>query len=172
MTTVTTSQNFIGHLIGWLRSGPADEVNNFDLLPPSPPIVEEEQNTILQLIHPDLLEQNIFEIQPPQAPLQTVHETPETQEKLIPGKFDYVKDKNTQEMLVTAWEAINLTETWDFMKQDIYSYSLSSDPKVAIISDKICKLYDFHSGCSFGWTMRQMQFIAQNGEEKYMERYI
>jgi hypothetical protein len=27
--------------------------------------------------------------------------------------------------------------------------------------------YNGHSGSSFGYTMRAMQYIAQNGEEKY-----
>ena len=67
MTTVTTSQNFIGQLLGFMRGGPSNELKNCDLLPPSPliveeePIVEEEVNNMLQLIHPDLLEQNVFE---------------------------------------------------------------------------------------------------------------
>lgn len=103
MTTVTTSQNFISQLLGFMRGGPSDELKNCDLLPPSPPIVEEEVNNMLQLIHPDLLEQNIYEIQPPQAPrLQTVSEI-QKQEKLIPGKFEYIKDTSTKEMLSNAW---------------------------------------------------------------------
>jgi hypothetical protein len=29
--------------------------------------------------------------------------------------------------------------------------------------------YDGHSGASFGWTMRTMQYIANHGEKKYKE---
>lgn len=174
MTTVTTSQNFIGHLIGWLRSGPADELTNFDLLPPSPPIVEEikeEQNTILQLIHPDLLEQNVFETQPPQAPRQNVSETPDIQQdNFIPGNFEYVTDNSERLMLSNAWQAITMTENWNFVKQPIESFSWSNDPRINIISNKMVELgYNDHSGSSFGYTMRAMQYIAQKGEEKYKE---
>ena len=131
-------------------------------LPPSPPTVIEEANA-LQLIHPDLIQENDMET-PPQAPLLT-----RVQEKIIPGKFEYVKDWE-KEMLVNAWQAITLTENWSFMKQPIKSYSWSDDPRVAIISKKMVELgYDGHSGCSFGCTMRAMQYIAQNGEEKYKE---
>jgi hypothetical protein len=31
--------------------------------------------------------------------------------------------------------------------------------------------YDGHSGCSFGYTMRIMQYIAKYGEEKYKKDY-
>ena len=175
MTTVTASQNFIGQLIGWLRGGPADELTNFDLLPPSPPIIDEvkeEVNTILQLIHPDLLEQNIFEIQPPQAPRQNVQET-QQQYNFIPGNFEYVNDNSERLMLSNAWQAITMTENWNFVKQPIESFSWSNDPRINIISNKMVELgYNEHSGSSFGYTMRHMQFIAQNGEEKYIERYI
>ena len=51
-------------------------------LPPSPPTVIEEANA-LQLIHPDLIQENDMET-PPQAPVLT-----RVQEKIIPGKFEY-----------------------------------------------------------------------------------
>ena len=176
MTTVTTSQNFIGQLLGFMRGGPSNELKNCDLLPPSPliveeePIVEEEVNNMLQLIHPDLLEQNVYEIQPPQVPsIQTVSEI-QKQEKLIPGKFEYIKDTSTKEMLSNAWKAITITENWNFVKQPIESFSWSNDPRINIISNKMVELgYIEHSGSSFGYTMRAMQYIAQNGEDKYKE---
>ena len=188
MTTVTTSQNFIGQLLGFMRGGSSNELKNCDLLPPSPPIVEEEPivkeepivekepiveeevNNMLQLIHPDLLEQNVYEIQPPQAHrLQTVSEI-QKQEKLIPGKFEYIKDISTKEMLSNAWQAITMTENWNFVKKPIESFSWSNDPRINIISNKMVELgYNEHSGSSFGYTMRAMQYIAQNGEEKYKE---
>ena len=140
-----------------------NEINNY--LPPSPPTVEDEMNDTLQLIHPSLLEENSIE-SPPNAPLPIRVAEP----TFIPGKFDYIKNNWEREMLVNAWQAITLTENWDFMKQEIYSYMLSSDPRINIISNKMCALgYDGHSGCSFGCTMRAMQYIARNGELKFME---
>ena len=32
--------------------------------------------------------------------------------------------------------------------------------------------YNGHSGYSFGWTMRQMQYIAEHGESNYMDTYL
>jgi hypothetical protein len=134
------------------------------LLPPSPPTVMEEANTI-QLIHPDLIQENEMET-PPQAPLPATR----VQEKIIPGKFDYITNSWEKEMLVNAWQAITLTENWYFVKQPRESFMMDNDKRIWDITAKMEQLgYYGHSGCSFGLTMRAMQYIAQNGEEKYKE---
>ena len=44
----------------------------------------------------------------------------------------------------------------------------NNDITLNTIHNKMIELgYDGHSGGSFGWTMRQMQYIANHGEEKY-----
>ncbi len=96
----------------------------------------------------------------------------ENDEAFVPGKFDYVNDWD-REMLSNAWQAITLTENWDFMKSNIESFMWSEDPRVNIISSKMVELgYNGHSGASFGYTMRRMQYIAQNGEQKFREEYF
>lgn len=80
--------------------------------------------------------------------------------------FNYIDDENIREMFLNAYQAIQLTETWDFMKQDIDSYMWDKNPEIRIISNKMSELgYNYHSGSSFGFTMREMQFIAKNGLE-------
>ena len=50
---------------------------------------------------------------------------------------------------------------------------MSSDKEINIITEKMAELgYDGHSGASFGWTMRQMQYIAQHGEDDFMDTYL
>jgi hypothetical protein len=89
------------------------------------------------------------------------------------GKFLYVKDDNKKEMLQNAWTAITELDLWDYMKLDTDSYMMSSDPEINIITKKMEELgYDGHSGASFGWTMRQMQHIAQYGEDDFMDTYL
>ena len=132
---------------------------NISLLPPSPPTVLEESN-VLQLIHPDLTDQNNIGTQ----------EHVRCQDNFIPGNFEYVTDNSEREILINAWQAITMTENWNFVKQPIESFSWSNDPRINIISNKMVELgYNGHSGSSFGYTMRAMQYIAQNGEEKYKE---
>jgi hypothetical protein len=89
------------------------------------------------------------------------------------SNFNYVNDTSCREMLLNAYQAIQLTETWDFMKNDIYSYMWDKNPEIRIISNKMSELgYNCHSGSSFGWTMREMQFIAQNGLEAHKESWL
>jgi len=85
------------------------------------------------------------------------------------GQFEFITNGD-RIMFVTAHAAISQLEFWDFMKRDIESYMFSSDPKVGKIYEKIEELgYTGHSGSSFGCTMRAMQFIAQNGYDKFRE---
>jgi len=88
----------------------------------------------------------------------------------VPGEFEYVKNENIRRMLENAWQAITLTESWDFVKQEIESFSRSTDPIILKIMSKMEELgYNGHSGCSFGVIMREMQIIAQNGEKEYIK---
>jgi hypothetical protein len=145
------------------------EVSEQNLFPPSPP-VELVRVDSLQLIHPNLLEIIHSESTPqaPQPPRQINLDS--VKEKIIPGKFEYVKQKWEREMLINAWQAITQTETWDFVRQPIESFMMCDDHRISIIYRKMEELgYDGHSGFSFGCTMRAMQYIAQHGEEKYKE---
>ena len=120
-------------------------------------------NPVLQLIHPDLLEQESSQMT----------ESPPTLREFIPGEFKYIRDKHERLMLVNAWEAITLTETWDFMGQPIDSFMFSDDPRITIITKKMSDLgYDGHSGSSFGHVMRAMQYIAIYGENKFYDEYM
>ena len=89
------------------------------------------------------------------------------------GEFKYISSYNDRVMMTNAWQAITLTETWDFVKQDIDSFMFSLEPQISIISKKMEELgYNGHSGSSFGWVMRNMQYIAQHGEAKFREEYL
>ena len=95
----------------------------------------------------------------------------ENDEKIILGKFEYVSELDRL-MFVNAWQAITLTENWDFMKNNIESFMWSNDKIIDIISKKMVELgYNRHSRASFNYTMRRMQYVAQNGEHKFKEEY-
>ena len=92
---------------------------------------------------------------------------------LEPGKFTYVLNEINKKMLVNAWSAITQLGLWDYMKKDIINYIFSGDKEIYMISDKMFELgYRDHSGYSFSWIMRQMQYIAQHGEESYKRHYL
>ena len=148
---------------------------NENLFPPAIPSAEETANE-LQLIHPESIqEEDIHQTLPPAPDIPASvprHDTPSEQE-FIPGQFDYIKDSWSRDMFINAWQAITLTETWDFVKQDIESFMWSDDPRVKRIYNKIEELgYMGHSGASFGCTMRTMQYIAKYGEKKFKEEQL
>ena len=91
----------------------------------------------------------------------------------VPGEFNYIKKDSLREMLVNAFQAITFTEKWDFVKKDIDSFMCCVHPDITTISEKMVELgYDYHSGSSFGYTMRAMQHIAKYGEKSYMKMII
>jgi hypothetical protein len=86
------------------------------------------------------------------------------------GNFDYVSNIWEREMYENAWQAITLTNMWDFVKQDIDSFMFSLDPRLDTIGEKMAEIgYNGHSGTSFGRTMRQMQYLSMFGEDKFKE---
>jgi hypothetical protein len=108
----------------------------------------------------------------PPSPPTCKEELQVEKENFIPGEFLYVKSSSTRKMLQTAWQAITLTENWDFVKQDIESFTFSDDKRTSDIYYKIEQLgYSGHSGISFGHTMREMQSLAKYGEEEYSKKF-
>jgi len=125
---------------------------NFNLFPPTPPSNFKERNNHLSLIHPDTIP-NLYSIE---------------NTNIIPGKFGYIKDESTKIMLVTAWKAITMLELWDFVEEEDEAYMISTNPKVFEIYRKIEELgYNGHSGSSFAFIMRIMQYIAKYGEAEF-----
>jgi hypothetical protein len=135
-----------------------------------------QMDSNLTLIHPEELR---HEIMPPSPPSDEeligekfIEECKNVRINKGDGNMDYIKQEHTREMLENAWKAINLTETWDFVSQSLESFMMSSDDRIWIITKKMEDLgYSGHSGFSFGWTMRNMQYLAQNGVEKFKEGF-
>ena len=86
--------------------------------------------------------------------------------------FSFVKNSSERLILTNAYNAVNLTETWDFVSSDIESFMFSDDDRIYKITSMMKELgYDGHSGLSFGNTMRSMQYIARNGLDKFKSLY-
>ena len=89
------------------------------------------------------------------------------------AEFNTISDKHSRFMLKNAHQAITLTEHWDYMETfSDQSFMFSSNPAVSAIMGKMSQLgYDGHSGSSFGWTMRQMEFLAKNGKQAFLQQW-
>lgn len=83
--------------------------------------------------------------------------------------FSFIRDNATRYFVEDAYKAVSSIEgAWDFLKSytpaENNGFMFSSDPML----DKIgAKLDQAHSGASYGYTMRQMEYIAKNGLEVY-----
>lgn len=126
----------------------------------------------------DIPTNDIYCILPPHPPeLEKIDnsklETQINMPEFIEGQFLYIIDIFTREMLVNAWNSITQLKLWDYMKKDTDSFVFSNDNEIKLIMKKMVELgYDEHSGCSFGWTMRQIQYIAINGEKQFANEII
>jgi hypothetical protein len=78
-------------------------------------------------------------------------------------------------MLEAAIKAINQLEAWDELAH--YSpprnkgFMFDDSEFIKKINQKIAEFYDGHSGSSYGWTMRQIEYIAKNGVDKYVSNF-
>ena len=89
------------------------------------------------------------------------------------AEFNTIANEHTRAILKNAHQAITSTEYWDYMRTfNEQSFMFSNSSAVSKIMTKMTQLgYDGHSGCSFGWTMRQMEFLAKNGKQAFLRQF-
>jgi len=94
---------------------------------------------------------------------------------LQPNDFLNIKDEHSRIMLENAYQAITAAEGWDFMKtfnDNQNGFMFSDNPMTGKIRSKMEELgYSGHSGCSFGWTMRNMEFLAKHGKNEFLSKF-
>ncbi len=98
---------------------------------------------------------------------------PSNFEYLLPGNQKYVKD---------AYEVISRNEWWRPFREALLSrgvnritgFTFTDDPFYSKIKEAIYSTYigGGHSGTSMGFVMRDMEFIALNGEHAYRDLVI
>jgi hypothetical protein len=118
-------------------------------------------------------ERNFEEFMPPLPPSRHEETSYPHNIYLEPGEFHYITKSNERELLTNAWNAIMETQMWDFMSKEMDIYAFNNSKEVELIYNKMEELgYLGHSAYLFGWTMRQMQYIAKYGEETYMKEIL
>lgn len=88
--------------------------------------------------------------------------------------FDFVKNEESRTMLRTAYEAINATNTWDYIGSDVVGgFMFKNDPQQKRIYAKIEELgFKGHSGTTFAFTLRQMQRLYLLGGYDVYEKTL
>jgi hypothetical protein len=85
----------------------------------------------------------------------------------------FITNPHDKIMIDTSIRAINNLELWNWLKNnDFESFMFSKDQNITKIYNEIEKVgYNGHSGASFGFTMRIMEFIAKNSFDSYRINY-
>lgn len=89
--------------------------------------------------------------------------------KMSHNYFEIYEDSEAK-MLQDADNAITECNLWEWLKEftpkENEGFMFSNHENLNLIHSKM-KLIDYHSGSSYGWTMRQMEYVAKNGWDKY-----
>ena len=93
------------------------------------------------------------------------------------GEFEFVRDQSTRDFLKSAHKAISLCELWNWMR--IYEpppntgFMWSRRPELDRLNQQMWKdpINGYHSGSSYGFIMREMEYISKNGYNNYKNNY-
>ena len=91
------------------------------------------------------------------------------------GNFSFIEGEMSKDLLTSAFKAVSEAEGWAYLKTfdppaDKGFMFCEPTPDLIRINTAIRKHYDRHSGGSYAWTMRCMQFIAKNGWEAFKSK--
>lgn len=94
------------------------------------------------------------------------------------ANFDFIMDWSSRKAVSNGYTAISQLELWEWLKtftpEHDKGFMFSDNKNISKIITKMESLPDApgHSGSSFGWTMRQLEFIAKQGLDKYKDLCI
>ena len=93
---------------------------------------------------------------------------------LITPDFSFIKDVDSRNNILNAYNAVTKCNSWEFIKkfkpEDVDGCLYCSHPTIYKISETMEKCTPKippHSGSSFTWTMKEIHKIAKFGYEKY-----
>ncbi len=90
---------------------------------------------------------------------------------VAPGDFSFRGDKFSESFLADAYQAVTAAGLWDWLRDNPppegKGFMFWGHPNLKEI-EKHMKMLDHHSGSSYGWTMRNMQVIAEKGWDTYV----
>ena len=92
--------------------------------------------------------------------------------------FEFIESQHTRNMIENGYRAVDCLELWDFLStfepEEGKGFMFTQSDEINKIGKKMEELPNppGHSGSSFGFTMRHLQFIAKNGIDKYKKNYL
>lgn len=99
---------------------------------------------------------------------------------LSESDFDFIKCSMTKACLINGCWAIDQTGLWDWLKNYEVNpnngFMFAMEHEINVIGNAMeragAPYKQSHSGASFGFTMRNLHYIAQNGLEAYKIKYL
>jgi len=98
---------------------------------------------------------------------------------LIIPDFSFIKDVDSRNNLLNAYNAVTKCDAWEFLKkfkpEDVDGCLYCSHPKIYKIYETMetsTPKISNHSGSSFSSTMKDIQKIAKIGYEKYKDEKL
>ena len=90
---------------------------------------------------------------------------------------DMIKDGMSAILIANALPEVAVKETnvWKYLSEysppsgQGFQFSAGDDPIVTLVQNN---MKTGHSGCSMGWTMRTIEFIAKNGLPAHKKRFL
>jgi hypothetical protein len=90
------------------------------------------------------------------------------------GQFDFIERMHDRYILQNAFWAITECGLWDWIRSfNETSFMFSDSPNIGLIMAKMQEqdIGTCHSGSSFAFTMRAMEYLAKNGIYKFCKTY-
>ena len=87
--------------------------------------------------------------------------------------FEFIESIHTRHMIENGYQAVNCLELWDFLSkfdpEEGKGFMFTDCNEINRIGEKMEELPNSpgHSGSSFAFTMRHLQYIAKHGLDKY-----
>jgi hypothetical protein len=93
-----------------------------------------------------------------------------------PHLFSFVTDHRTHEFLTSAHKSLSVCELWDWLRtyQPSRGFMFDDSLEGERIREEM-KNYPVnnnHSGSSYAYILREMEYIAKNGYQQYAREYV
>ena len=93
----------------------------------------------------------------------------------LPSNPDFsFMDQHSCQMVTSAYRVIRQLEGWHILANFTEeSFMFAQNPNVCRLMDAVAAAYSGgHSGSSMGFTMRQLEYISNNGFSNYKNAYL
>jgi hypothetical protein len=88
--------------------------------------------------------------------------------------FSFITDAISRSCIETGYKGVQITEGWNAIRNfSGDSFMFTNDPEITRIMNAVNAEYGGgHSGCSIGWTMRQLERISHIGINAFKSEWL